>query len=129
MADSWIQPLGDETRRVTIPHATAAAQTWTLDAAYTFFEGRTYPVGARGEHVTSTWAITSAWSFDERPDAEAYLQLLRDVAQETDARLEVHIAAPVDGTDIDFVGEAHDIPQDISNGTDVAVTFTQVDTT
>lgn len=44
-----MQPMGDTLRRVDIAHATAASETWSVDGAYTAFEGRVFPVGARGQ--------------------------------------------------------------------------------
>lgn len=119
--------MGDTLRRVDIAHATAASETWSVDGAYTAFEGRVFPVGARGQRVVNEWSVQTLWGLDERTQAQSFLQLLRDVAQETDARLDVHIEQ-YNGTTVDFVGETHEVPRGLStNSTEISVVFRQVD--
>ena len=128
MAMTYIQPKGDPDRRVEIPYSHFPSQTWQMDAAYTFFEGRRLPVGARGEHVTNEWTLTTVWPPADRPQAEAFLALLRDVLFEADARLDLHLDAPPGGTELDLVVEAHDIPQALPAGvTNITVIFREVD--
>lgn len=123
---SWIQPLADEASRVTIPHTGEPVHSWAVEADYTFFEGRTFPVGARGEHVTSEWAIDTTWP--TRTEAEAFLDLLRGLALAVDARVEVHIGAMEGGEPVEFVGEIHEIPQSLAPAkTTVSLTIRQVD--
>lgn len=125
---NWVQPRGNPAARVTIPHATAASQEWSVEGTYTFFEGRRFPVGARSDQVTNTWTVTASWSAGERAGAEAFIELLRGAATGTDARLEVHIGSHGGGSPVEFMGEVHEVPQELAPGrTDVEVTFRQVD--
>ena len=123
---SWVQPYGDPDSRVTIPHTGSPQRAWAVDGSYSFFEGRRFPVGARGEHVTSEVAVNTVW--EDRAAAEAFLVMLRAVAEDVDGRVELHVGAVDGGTPIEMVAEVHDIPEDLAVGkTTVSVTFREVD--
>jgi hypothetical protein len=97
-----------------------------VDAGFTAFEGRTYPVGARGEHVVDEISVDTTWPL--RSDAEAFLAMLRDVALGADGRVELSLGAMEGGTPIEMVAAVHAIPEDLAPGkTSVSVTFRRVD--
>lgn len=126
---SWVQPYEDSGRRVVIPHVTQADESWSLDTGWVWFEGRTYPVAARGPRETQEWTITTVWGEQERATAEDYLALLRSVAQESDRRLDLHIEVD-NGAVQDLVVRAVEVPQQIGRArTNIAVTFQVVDAT
>ena len=123
---SWVQPYDDPLGRVTIAHTGSPRRTWTVDGAFTHFEGRVYPVGARGEHVASEVEVATVW--EDRAAAEAFATMLRDAALSVDGRVEVHLGAMDNGQPLEFVAEVHAVPEDLTLGkTTVAVTFRQVD--
>jgi hypothetical protein len=123
---SWVQRLDDPGSRVTIPHSGTPQRRWEVDAAYTFFEGRRYPVAARGERVTDEWTLDTVWGVDHRADAEAFLALLRAVALEPGGRFELHLE-PTDGAMVHMTAACRDVPQDLGAGrTGITVTLRQV---
>lgn len=123
---SWVQPLDDSARRVTLPYVTEASPRFQIDGAYATFEGRARPVGARTLRRTREWTVSTVWNDAIRADAESYLTLLRDVVQEADPRLQIHLE-PDNGTIVDAVVVAPDVPQQLGTArTDITVTFRQV---
>jgi hypothetical protein len=124
--NSWCQPYDDAANRIAIPHTGSPSRSWSVDGAFTAFEGRTYPVGARSGHVTDEVNVDTTWP--SRADAEAFLAMLRDVALGADGRVEVHIGAMPDGQPIEMVAACHNIPENLAPGkTSVSVTFRRVD--
>jgi hypothetical protein len=125
-SSSWVQPYNDPVNRVVITHTGNPRRQFAVDGAFTSFEGRTYPVGSRGEHVTDEITIDTVWG--GRADAEVFLAMLRSAAQGVDGRLELHIGAMEGGVAVEMVAECHAIPEDLAAGkTTVAVTFRRVD--
>lgn len=129
MPGSFLQPFGAPSRRVGLPHTGDPAHTWQVDGTFVGFEGRRWPVGARGEQVESTWTIETVWSAAHRSAAEELLATLHEVALSADARLEVHLGAPHGGTAIDLVAECHMTSQTVAAGkTQISLMFRQVAT-
>lgn len=126
MGDSWVQRYDDPASRVGIPHSGVPQRNWQVDGAYTFFEGRSFPVAARGVRVTDEWTLSTVWGVEDRPVAEAFLLLLRTVALEPGGRLQLHLE-PVDRPVVDMVAACREIPQELAPGkTQVSVTLRQV---
>lgn len=124
----WVQPYGDPSGRVLIRRVNATRQAWSVEGESIWPASTATPRDARGEHVTVEWTVDVVWAAGESAEVSALFDLLRTAAVSADARVEVHIGAPHGGTDIDFVGETHEVPETVGVGkTETTLTFRQVD--
>lgn len=123
---TWVQPRNDPASRIVLK-AQTVDENWVRDAATTHFEGRNLAVTARTNRITQEWTLATTWSADQRPDAEAYLTMLRAVALSADTRLDLRIE-PANGAVTEVCVQAVEVPQELAPGaTRVTVTYRRVE--